>query len=410
MSIKNNFTSRLQSGVQDSWCLVRSPDMLYLGLKKKWLVPTLLLFSLVLVPIILLPTTHLILEKIYPPVVEKQLFGLIKSTKDDERLEARKALSTYFLWSLAGLGVTFGFILYAPIIKHAAESEKVQLFKSLQRSIGGKASFDLDERYQIAGEIGSGAMGVVYSAYDKTLERNVALKELPTVFVRDPERRERFRREALTLAKLTHPGIVHIYDLLDDNQRMVLVMELVNGGTLEDLIAREAPFPEAHACRLVGSICETLEHVHQKGIIHRDLKPANILIDDHQNLKVTDFGLARLLQNSDITLDGSIFGSPNYMSSEQAAGKTVDYRSDIYSLGSIFYELLTGSPPFNGEPVVVLGQQITKKPIPVIKHNDDLNEDLSDLVMGMLVKNPDDRLVDYQEIQSRLQSVQIAIG
>ena len=245
-------------------------------------------------------------------------------------------------------------------------------------------------------------MGVVYSGFDKTLERTVALKELPATSLRDPELRERFRREALTLAKLTHPGIVHIYDLLDDRRKMVLAMELVRGGTLEGVVDQGAPFAEAEAISMVLAIADTLAHVHQQGIIHRDLKPANILIDEHRNLKVTDFGLARLKQDSDLTLDGSVFGSPRYMSPEQAEGKSADFRSDIYSLGVIFYELLAGEPPFVGEPMAVMAQQVSKEPVAIVERVDNLSEDVASLVMEMLKKDPEERLADLDLIRESL--------
>lgn len=406
LSPKHSLITRLKAGAEDSWTLVRSPDSLYLGLKKKWLVPALLFLSLVLVPTLLLPATNVLLELIYPPVEKERLFGLINTTHADKRLEGRKAQSVYLLWGLSGIGILAGLIIYAPIVRFSAEVEKEKLLKALQDAAGVKGPFSLEERYRIDSEIGSGAMGVVFSAFDKKLERDVALKELPSVFVRDPDRRDRFRREALTLAKLTHPGIVHIYDLLDDGDRMILVLELVRGGTLEDLIASRAPVAVPEACRLVASICETLDHVHQKGIVHRDLKPANILIDERQNLKVTDFGLARLLQESGLTLDGSIMGSPNYMSPEQAAGKPTDFRADIYALGSIFYELLTGVPPFVGQPAAVLVQQVSDEPLPPQKRVKGLGSEVSDLVLAMLSKNPDERMSDFQDIHARLQSMQ----
>lgn len=403
LSLKHNFYNQLKSGLKDAWALVRSPDSLYLGLKRKWLIPALLVLSLLLVPTVLIPTSDLLLEKLYPPI-EKKLFGLIKSTQKDKRLEIRKVQSGYLLWSLAGIGVLVGLVIYAPRIRYSAELEKERLLQSLHEASGFKGPINLEDRYRINEEIGSGAMGVVYSAFDKKLERDVALKELPSVFVRDPDRRERFRREALTLAKLTHSGIVQIYDLLDDGERMILVMELIKGGTLESLIETTAPLSVPEACRMINSICETLEHVHQKGIVHRDLKPANILIDDQHNLKVTDFGLARLLLESGLTLDGSIMGSPNYMSPEQASGRATDFRSDIYALGILFYELLSGEPPFQGEPAAVLLQQVSEPPPALQSRVQTVESAVSDLIAEMLIKDPEQRLSDFQVIRERLKA------
>ncbi len=402
----HNLQRRLKAGARDSWVLVCSPNFLCLGLKKKWLVPALLLFSLILVPAVLQPTMDFILEKLYPPIENKQFFGLIDLSRADTRLKTRKSQSTYLLWTLAGMAIAASLIGYAPTVLVSAEDEKEKLLKSQRKASGVKGPFRLEGRYRIDAEIGTGAMGVVFSAFDQKLERQVALKELPSFFVRNPERRERFRREALTLAKLSHPGIVHIYDLLDDGDRMVLVMELVCGGTLEDLIAQRAPVAVAEACRLVDSICETLDHVHRAGIVHRDLKPANILVDEKLNLKITDFGLARLLQEDGLTLDGSVMGSPNYMSPEQAAGKASDHRADLYALGIIFYELLTGVPPFVGEPVAVLVQQLSVVPTTLQLIIPELGDEIAGLVMAMLSKNPDERLSDLRDIRARLQAMQ----
>ena len=404
--LKHGFLSRLKAGLRDSWSLLRSPDSLYLGLKKKWAAPTLLLLLLILVPTVLIPSSHFILGKIYPSIEKKQVFGLFKTTHEDERLEVRKIQANNLIWALSGVGAILSLIIYAPIIRFSADTEKVRLLEKWQQTVGGTGSFNLEERYRIDSEIGSGAMGVVFSTFDKILERNVALKELRSAYVKDPERRERFRREALTLAKLTHPGIVHIYDLFDDGERMILVMELVKGGTLEDLIANQAPFTVPEASRLIIQICEALSHVQQNGVVHRDLKPSNILIDEQQHLKVTDFGIARLALESSLTLEGSLMGTPHYMSPEQATGKTTDFRSDIYSLGVIFYELLTGSPPFTGELTTVLLQQIHDQPPPLQCKLERLGDEAETLVMAMLKKDPDERLADYQEILRQLQTMQ----
>lgn len=404
--LKHGFLSRLKAGFRDSWSLLRSPDSLYLGLKKKWQAPIFLLLLLLLVPTVLIPSSHFILEKAYPSIEKEQVFGLFKTTHADERLEVRKIQANYLIWALSGVGAILSLIIYAPIIRFSADTEKVRLLEKWQQTVGGTGSFNLEERYRIDSEIGSGAMGVVFSTFDKILERNVALKELRSAYVKDPERRERFRREALTLAKLTHPGIVHIYDLFDDGERMILVMELVKGGTLEDLIANRAPFTIQEASRLIIQICEALSHVQQNGVVHRDLKPSNILIDEQQHLKVTDFGIAHLALESSLTLEGSLMGTPHYMSPEQATGKTTDFRSDIYSLGVIFYELLTGSPPFTGELTTVLLQQIHDQPPPLQCKRERLGDEAETLVMAMLKKDPDERLADYQDILRQLQTMQ----
>lgn len=405
VSIKKNFPARIRNGLNDSVFLVRSPRSLLRGLKRKWLVPGLLLLSLLLVPLAVLPITYTALEKIYPSTTKDKLVRIFKASHQNELLIARKGQAAFLIYLLAGIGVTFGFTLYAPVIRQASEEEGEEGVNQVARAANDQKISGLDERYAVKAEIGSGAMGIVYSGFDRKLERTVALKELTITSLRDTELKERFRREALTLAKLTHPGIVHIYDLLDDKQRMILVMELVRGGTLESLIDAEAPFAEADAVSMVLSVADTLEHVHKKGIIHRDLKPANILIDEHQNLKVTDFGLAKLKQDSELTIDGSIFGSPKYMSPEQAEGKAADFRSDIYSLGIILYELLSGDPPFSGEPMVVMSKQVSKEPPALEGRVESISPNVSAMTMAMLTKDPDRRLVDLGEIRSQLKKV-----
>ncbi len=404
VAIRKSFPTRIRTGCNDALFLLRSPRRLLLGLKRKWLVPCLLLLSLLLIPLAVLPVTDRALEKIYPPTTKDKLVRLFKSTHQNPVLASRKSQAAFLLWFMGGAGVMFGLILYAPVIRQAGEDDSAPITNTSDGSDNGQQLAVPGDRYRIEAEIGAGTMGVVYAGFDRTLERAVALKELPAASLRDKELRERFRREALTLARLTHPGIVHIYDLLDDSRRMILVMELVRGGTLERVIAEQAPFAEHDAAAMVLAIADTLEHVHKKGIIHRDLKPANILIDEHQNLKVTDFGLARLMQDSELTIDGSVFGSPRYMSPEQAGGNAADFRSDIYSLGIIFYELLTGEPPFTGEPMVVMAKQVNEEPEPPSARADGISGPVDELVMAMLSKDPAGRLADLGALRDGLRT------
>src|SRR5271163_4631482 len=220
--------------------------------------------------------------------------------------------------------------------------------------------------YEILAPIGAGGMGEVYRARDTKLDRDVAIKVLPPSFAQDPERLARFEREAKVLASLNHPNIAQMYGLED----LALVMELVEGQTLQ------GPLPLDTALNYTRQIADALEAAHEKGIIHRDLKPANIMITPTGVVKVLDFGLAAVAQSSDpsnpansptLTISptraGMILGTAGYMSPEQARGKAVDKRADIWAFGVVLYEMLTGQPLFQGETVSdTLAQVLTKEP------------------------------------------------
>ena len=229
--------------------------------------------------------------------------------------------------------------------------------------------------YEITSLLGKGGMGEVYRARDAKLKREVAIKTLPDEFSRDADRLGRFQREAEVLASFNHPNIAAIYDLQEANGSRYLVLELVEGETLAERIARE-PIPIEEAVDIAKYICEALEAAHEKGIIHRDLKPANVKITPDGKVKVLDFGLAKAnsgpatattLSNSPTLLSGSmggaIIGTAAYMSPEQARGKDVDRRADVWAFGCVLYEMLTGKRAFEGEEVTdTLAYIITKEP------------------------------------------------
>ncbi len=217
--------------------------------------------------------------------------------------------------------------------------------------------------YEITAAIGAGGMGEVYQAHDTKLGRDVAIKVLPEAFAHDPERLARFQREAKMLAALNHPNIAAIYGLEEDAGRNYLVMELVPGETLRERSAREGALPLEEALGIGKQIAEALEAAHEKSIIHRDLKPANVKVTPQGKVKVLDFGLAKAfagdagdeeIGNSPTlsraaTMQGVILGTAAYMSPEQARGKTVDKRTDLWAFGAVLYELLTGQQAFQGE-------------------------------------------------------------
>ena len=219
--------------------------------------------------------------------------------------------------------------------------------------------------YEVVSAIGAGGMGEVYQAHDTKLGRDVAIKVLPEAFAHDPERLSRFQREAKMLAALNHPNIATIHGLEQSNGTSYLVMELVSGENLADRIKREGAVPVEESLTIAKQIAEALEAAHEKGIIHRDLKPANVKVTPEGKVKVLDFGLAKAFAGDGATEDptnsptlsmaatmqGVILGTAAYMSPEQAKGKAVDKRTDIFAFGSVLYELLTGKQAFHGEDV-----------------------------------------------------------
>src|SRR5450759_3226042 len=219
--------------------------------------------------------------------------------------------------------------------------------------------------HKILALIGVGGMGEVYKAHDTKLRRDVAIKVLPESFARDADRLARFRREAQLLASLNHPNIATIYNIEDSNNTTYLVMELVPGETLAERIKREGAVPVEESLTIAKQIAEALEAAHEKGIIHRDLKPANVKLTPEGKVKVLDYGLAKAFAgdgtNEDpsnsptlsraATMQGVILGTAAYMSPEQAKGKAVDKRTDIFAFGAVLYELLTGKQAFHGEDV-----------------------------------------------------------
>src|SRR5215469_6012916 len=218
--------------------------------------------------------------------------------------------------------------------------------------------------YEILGAIGAGGMGEVYRARDSKLGRDVAIKVLPEVFTRDAGRVLRFEREAKLLAALNHPNIAAIYGIEDSNGSLALVMEYVDGPTLADRI-RSGPIPMEEALPIARQIADALEYAHEHGVVHRDLKPANVKVTADDAVKILDFGLAKAVQGEASNVDvynsptlshmateaGVLLGTAAYMSAEQAKGKPVDRRADIWAFGCVLYEMLTGAKAFHGETV-----------------------------------------------------------
>src|SRR6266851_967623 len=228
--------------------------------------------------------------------------------------------------------------------------------------------------YEIVAPLGAGGMGEVYQAHDTKLGRDVAIKVLPEAFAHDPARLSRFQREAKMLASLNHPNIAAIYGLEEDARRNYLVMELVPGETLAERVKRDGRVPVEEALEIAKQIAEALEAAHEKSITHRDLKPANVKLTPEGKVKVLDFGLAKAFAGDEsgsdpsnsptlsqaATLQGVILGTAAYMSPEQASGKAVDKRTDIWAFGCVLYELLTGKQAFHGEDITDILAAVVK--------------------------------------------------
>jgi beta-lactam-binding protein with PASTA domain/predicted Ser/Thr protein kinase len=261
----------------------------------------------------------------------------------------------------------------------------------------------IDGRYRVISRLGSGGMADVYLAQDQLLGREVAVKVLHHHFAEDHEFVERFRREASSAAALSHPNIVGIFDRGEWNGTYYIAMEYVAGHSLKTIVREQGPLDPATAIDIVIQILRAARSAHRRGVIHRDLKPHNVIIDEEGRARVTDFGIARA-GASDMTLTGSIMGTAQYLSPEQAQGFAVSATSDLYSVGVILYELLTGVVPFEGESAVAIAfKQVSAEPRPPSQLNPSLPPSLDAVVLRALAKDPAQRYADDDELIAALQ-------
>lgn len=262
-------------------------------------------------------------------------------------------------------------------------------------------------RYEIIERIGSGGMAIVYKAKDALLNRIVTIKVLREQFVADEDFVRRFRREAQSAASLSHPNIVSIYDVGKDGETEYIVMEYIEGKNLKELIRDYAPISSEQTLNLGIQIAEAIRHAHEHHIIHRDIKPHNILVTSDGRVKVTDFGIARAVSAATMTHTGDIVGSVHYLSPEQAKGIQTNEQSDVYSLGIILYELLTGKVPYDGEtPIAIALKHLQEEAVPPTKLNPRVSQALENLVLRAIAKSPEQRYATAKDLLQDLRNVQ----
>ncbi|MEG1987261.1 MAG: Stk1 family PASTA domain-containing Ser/Thr kinase [Bacilli bacterium] len=264
----------------------------------------------------------------------------------------------------------------------------------------------INDRYLIIRSIGEGGMANVYLAHDVILDRDVAIKVLRGDLANDEKFVRRFQREALSASSLSHPNIVEMYDVGEDNGTYYIVMEYVDGKTLKQLVKKRGALTLSESIDIMLQLTEGIEQAHEAGIVHRDIKPQNILIKDDGCIKITDFGVAMALNSTQLTQTNSVMGSVHYLPPEQASGKGCTLRSDIYSMGIVFYELLTGGLPFKGDNAVEIALKHMRDTIPSVRtKNPSIPQSVENVILKSTAKNPKNRYHDTKEMREDLLTV-----
>jgi serine/threonine protein kinase len=249
--------------------------------------------------------------------------------------------------------------------------------------------------YQIVGKLGRGGMGTVYEAVNLETGEPAAVKLLSPALAAEEGFRERFEAEIETLRKLNHPNIVRLFGFGEQDEQLFYAMELIDGNSLEEELSRGRRFDWREVVRIAIEICRALRHAHDRGVIHRDIKPGNLLMSSTGQIKLSDFGIARLFGNTRLTSAGSVLGTAEYMAAEQAAGRPVDQRADLYSLGAVMYALLARRPVFRGKSLAeMLHKHQFETPEPLSKYNDDVPEELQRIILQLLEKDPARRIAN----------------
>ncbi len=456
------FVKRMGEGVRLVPVLVKKPAVALHWLATARIAQVAIVVLALTVPTVIAGAIDSLLEKQYPPRVHEELFGLMKKTYTNPRLSDKKEQARSVLWVSSG-GLVFlllflhipeavksaekksrkieaqadahlqgepskSVLLYRSALKLATCNDQIASLKNKTGAIdkkvlgkepdpestllvsppvkqsgqseagrsGGLLQSGGNSRYRVKGTLGKGTTGITYRAFDPVLERDVAIKELHRDLAGNPELTSRFRREAKVLAQLTHPGIVQVYDFVEEGGRILIVMELVRGGELTDLLRERGHITVPEAARLGVSMTEAMGYAHARGIVHRDFKPSNVMLTVGGSPKIADFGLATFAREA---REGEVAGSPYYMSPEQAEGKSADARSDVYAMGAVLYQMLTGSVPFDGDDVVsVLNQHRSRDPVPPRRILREIPEELDSLILTMLAKDPEERMRDMTGI------------
>lgn len=271
----------------------------------------------------------------------------------------------------------------------------------------------INDRYQIIRTIGEGGMANVYLAYDTILDRNVAVKILRGDLAEDEKFVRKFQREAISASSLSHPNIVEMYDVGEDDGRYFIVMEYVEGVTLKNLIKRRGALTLSEVIDIMLQLTSAIACAHDSYIIHRDIKPQNVLILDDGRVKITDFGIAMALNSNELTQTNSVMGSVHYLPPEQANGTGATIKSDIYSLGILMYELLTGNLPFKGDSAVEIAIKQMKEPIPsIVEQNPNIPQSIENIILKACAKNPKNRYESarqmYEDLTTCLDSTRIS--
>jgi hypothetical protein len=266
-------------------------------------------------------------------------------------------------------------------------------------------------RYELEQQVGSGGMSKVFRAHDRLLERTVALKILHEHYSQDDEYVERFRREARAVAQLAHPNVVTVIDRGEHDARQYIVFEYVDGENLKQLVDREGALPVRQVIELGLQVAHALASAHARGVVHRDVKPQNVLLSEEGVPKVTDFGIARTSDVESVTLTGTVMGTSEYISPEQARGEPVDYRSDVYSLGAILFELCTGDVPYPGENPVSVAMRHLHEPVPSARaRRRDVPSRLDAAIRRAMAKDPAERFGSMDELIAELEACLRGLG